>query len=125
MIYLATPYTHDDPSMMRRRFELVTRAAAYLCAMGECVYSPISHGHPIGLEAQNPIALDVWKEMERTIMPACSELLVVIQYGWRDSEGAMREIRLAQKCEIPVRGLRLKFDEQHQMMFEVIELGDA
>jgi hypothetical protein len=63
--------------------------------------------------------------MERTIMPVCSELLILILYGWRDSVGIMREIKLAKECEIPVRGLRLKFDEQHQMMFEVIELGDA
>jgi len=47
MIYLATPYSHDDPEVMEERFALVTATAAQLMLAGYVVYSPITHGHAV------------------------------------------------------------------------------
>jgi hypothetical protein len=41
MIYLASPFTHDDPAVRQQRFEAACRAAAILISQGKTVFSPI------------------------------------------------------------------------------------
>lgn len=52
ILYLASPYTHEDPAVMRQRWLDVSAAAAWLMAQGFVVFAPVSMGHPIGIMAQ-------------------------------------------------------------------------
>jgi len=47
MIYLASPYTSDDPAVRQQRFEAACRAAAAMIRQGQTVFSPIAHSHAI------------------------------------------------------------------------------
>ncbi len=49
MIYLATPYSHDDPNIRAHRFTVANRVASKLMRDGRMVFSSISHTHPIAL----------------------------------------------------------------------------
>jgi hypothetical protein len=121
MIYLATPYYHENPKMMVRRFDNVTKAAAWLCEQGHSVYSPITHGHLIDRASTEGIDLEVWKECERTIMPICSELLILLLHQWEKSDGIKREKKLARKFGKQISGL-LPVYKGSKMAFERVDI---
>ncbi len=47
MIYLASPYSHDDPAVRQERFDAACRAAAELVRQGKTVFRPVAHSHAI------------------------------------------------------------------------------
>ena len=61
MIYLASPYTHDDPNVERERYESVCTVCAKFARLGKHVYSPIAHWHPIALahDDANPTLITI------------------------------------------------------------------
>ena len=101
MIYLATPYTHADPAVMERRFQVVNRVAGDLMGNGEVVFSPISHGHPI---AKCGVRVDwwQWKDLSERMLMACDRVIVLRQAGWEESIGVCAEIAIARKLGMDV-----------------------
>ena len=102
IVYLATPYSHDDPEIRRQRFEIVNRIAAKMMSEGKIVYSPISHTHPIALAGDLPTGWDFWKKYDRAMLAACSEVTVVCQPGWDESVGVKAEVKIAVEMGLPV-----------------------
>jgi len=94
-IYLATPYSHDDPLIREARFNAVNKAAARLMSQGYLVFSPISHTHPIALAGDLPKGWDFWEEYDREFVKWADELCVLTLDGWRDSTGVTAEIKIA------------------------------
>ena len=97
MIYLATPYTHEDPAVMQRRFEVANSTAAKLMQGGFHVFSPISHTHPIALAGDLPHGWDYWKEYDERMLRACQQIMVLMQEGWERSVGVQAEIKIARQ----------------------------
>lgn len=102
MIYLATPYAHEDPAVMERRFDAVTRFAGRLMQLGVLVYSPITHNHPIATRIDLPRTWDYWAQFDLAILATCSQLLVLKLDGWQKSTGVRAEIEYAEEHGIPV-----------------------
>ena len=102
LIYLATPYSHEDPAIRQERFEVVNRVAASLMLAGEHVYSPISHTHPIALAGDLPKCWDFWQEFDRLMLSKCYKMLILRQEGWQESEGVKAERGIARELGIPV-----------------------
>lgn len=102
LVYLATPYSHPDPSVEQIRFEVVNRVAAKLMAEGEHIFSPISHTHPIALAGELPKNWEFWKEYDTAILSVCSKLIVLRQVGWEWSKGVTEEVKIAESLGIPV-----------------------
>ena len=94
-IYLATPYSDDDPKVRQARFEAVNKVAAKMMADGYLVFSPISHTHPIALAGDLPKGWEFWKEYDRIFIEWCDELWVYMQDGWLVSTGVTAERHLA------------------------------
>ena len=103
LIYLACPYSHPDGNTRQARFEAVCRAAARLMSEGHCVFSPLSHSHPIaeysGLE---PMDHDLWAQQDEALLARCSMLYILTLDGWSDSVGVKREMTYAMHHDIPV-----------------------
>jgi len=87
MIYLATPYSSDDPAVMRHRYNVVTKVAAELMKRGEMVFSPITHSHPIAQHLNKETAVDwkAWERFDTKLLKCCSELCVLMLPGWKES----------------------------------------
>lgn len=102
LVYLATPYSHPDPTVRERRFQVVNRAAANLMRKGLHVFSPISHTHPIALAGDLPKGWDYWQAYDRTMLRACGKVVVLMQEGWRESVGVQGEIAIAREMGLPV-----------------------
>ena len=104
MIYLASPYSHPDPSVREIRFREACRAAATLIRLGQAVFSPIAHGHPIAAFGL-PTDWRFWEPFDRRQLQRCDEVVVLMLDGWRESVGVQAEIRIAGECGKPLRYL--------------------
>lgn len=102
MIYLASPYTHDDPAIMKERYEGVCRVAARLMKQGHYVYSPIAHSHGIA-QYGLPLGWEYWERISYAFLNLCKEIWVVTMPGWRHSIGVLAEIAHAEAQGKPVR----------------------
>jgi len=91
MIYLASPYTHEDPAVMQHRFELACDACAYLLSNGEYVYSPIVHTHPIAIRNDLPRPFEFWQGFDQHMIDRCTAFWVLKIDGWDKSVGIAAE----------------------------------
>ena len=97
-IYLAAPYSHPDLQIREIRVQQVSRAAAQLMRDGHCVFSPLSHSHPIANHIGNHLEHDFWLNQCLPFIPWCDELWVMQLDGWEDSRGIEMEIEAASKA---------------------------
>jgi nucleoside 2-deoxyribosyltransferase len=102
LVYLASPYSHDDPQVMEGRFTAVCQVAAQIMAEGIHVYSPIAHTHPIAMVGDLPKHWEYWAEYDRVMIAACDQLWVAMIDGWKDSRGVAAEIEIARCMGKPV-----------------------
>jgi hypothetical protein len=101
-IYLASPYTDDDPDVRQRRFEVVCRVAGELMEEGHIVFSAIAHGHSvetIGMEG--PAGHDFWMRQCVGMLERAEKLVVLTLDGWEVSRGVQEEIEFALRRGIP------------------------
>ena len=96
-IYLAIPYNDPDDSLRHFRFRKANEVAAELMNQGHCVFSPISHSHPIAEQCDLPKGYDFWHSWNKPFVEWCDELHVVAIPGWGDSSGVQDEIRMARE----------------------------
>lgn len=107
LIYLAGPYSHDDPAVRRELFEALNRKAALLICEGKVVFSPISMTHPVevarmGMDGSNPRDTDYWCDFDEAFMAFCTEIHVLQLDGWERSKGVAREIAYFQDRGRPI-----------------------
>lgn len=102
MIYLASPYSHPDAAVRRRRFRAACRAAAAMLAKGLMVYSPIVHSTPIAACGLDDMDHDFWMHVDRPYLEWCHMVMVLTLDGWRDSRGVNAEIAVARSMGKPV-----------------------
>ncbi len=121
LIYLATPYSHEDLAVQLDRFNQVNKLAAVLMGAGLHIYSPISHTHPIAVEGNLPTSWQYWEQYLRAILPSCAVLAVFMQDGWKQSTGVTAEIEIANAQGIPVVYIPAPFESDfEQLAIEVI-----
>lgn len=101
--YLATPYSKYKDGI-QAAFEEACRAAAYLMKMGDHVYSPIAHSHPIAMiGGLDPLDHDMWMALDEKAMRGCDGLIVLKMDGWDQSKGVGIEIDAFAKAGKPIR----------------------
>lgn len=102
LIYLAVPYSHPDPAVRQQRFEEVNRHAAHFMRLGDHIFSPISHTHPIALTGDLPLGFDFWQQYDEAVLACCKAMYVLQLEGWTESKGVQAEIAIAERLGIPV-----------------------
>lgn len=106
MIYLASPYSHADENVRRRRFDAACRAAAHLMEQGEIVFSPIAHAHHIEGAMSAPRDTGWWLWQNGPLMKACNRLVILKLAGWDISAGIAVEREV-----FALRGIEPEFME--------------
>jgi len=102
MIYLASPYSHENPAVKEERFHAACACAAEMMRSGMHVFSPIAHTHPIAAHGL-PGDWAYWQTYDRAMLSRCDELVVLCLPGWKESTGVQAEIKIARELGIPVR----------------------
>lgn len=102
MIYLAAPYTHQDPAVVDRRLETFFKYDLYLTSEGFHTVSPL-YKTLIALKVPD-VQLDygTWEDYCRALMKLCSEVHVLTLEGWQESEGVLDEIHMAYEFTLPI-----------------------
>jgi hypothetical protein len=105
LAYLASPYSHADPEVMRERYVAVCRKAAELMLAGKVIFCPIAHSHPIAERMPEGCAVDhdLWVKQDAPYLEMCDELIVLMLPGWAQSRGIAHEVKIAQFRGIPIR----------------------
>jgi hypothetical protein len=114
MIYLASPYSSNDPAIRQERFEAVCRIAARLLRQGRTVYSPIAYGHAICAYGV-PGDWRFWQRHDRPFLEACDEVVVLMLDGWQDSLGVQAEIALAREMGKPVSFMAVRREKKRAL----------
>lgn len=103
MIYLASPYTHNDPTIEEHRYEAIARFTVAKLTEGYCIYSPIVHCHILARTYGLPAKFDFWMQYNFRMLRLAQSLWVVRLPGWDISKGVQAEIQFAQAAYIPIQ----------------------
>ncbi len=89
LVYIMSPYTHDDPEVMELRYENVR---SYMWRLivdfpDAVFYSPIVHFHQVALEYHLPRDIVYWRKKNACMISRCQLGIVLRDGGWMISEG--------------------------------------
>lgn len=101
MIYLASPYTHENPLVMEARFKCAAMATASLMREGLAIFSPIVNCHYLATHHELPRTFEFWQKFNFDMLSHSERLIVLTLDGWKDSVGVAGEIAYARDNEIP------------------------
>lgn len=102
LVYIASPYTDDDPTIVEQRVEAVTHCVARIidACPGIVPFSPITYTHPIDKLVKRNV--DWVNDIDLTFLDKCDALIVLQLQGWSASKGVQEEILHARENNIPV-----------------------
>ena len=101
LVYLASPYSHPDPTVRDERYQAVCQAVAAMLLAGQSVFSPIVYSHPLTAYGV-PTDWSFWWRYDREMLSRCDRLVVLMLPGWQESVGVQAEIQLAREMDKPV-----------------------
>lgn len=102
MIYLASPYSHDESWVRVIREKIITAIGARMSKHGMYVYGPITESHQYQVMEDLPACWQYWGKKDELNLKQCDELWVIMMKGWRESKGVQGEIEIANQNKIPV-----------------------
>ena len=96
-IYLACPYSHNNPEVELTRFRAANKVAADIMCQGHVVFSPISHSHSIHIQCSLPGNWEFWLKQDTAFIEWCDEVWVMKLDGWTTSKGIKKECEIARE----------------------------
>ena len=102
MLYLASPYSHPDPTARQWRFEAACKATAAMLRAGFNTYSPIAHSHVVAAHGLDGMDHAFWMHVDQPYVDWCAAVVVLMLPGWRESKGVAAEIEIARKAGKPI-----------------------
>ncbi len=103
MIYIASPYNHEDPAQVKLNYILVTKYVAELVSQGITAISPITYGHTLLEYKEMPSDWVFWNKFCLSLLIKCDEIWVYKMPGWIWSSGVSDEIEFAKNNNIPIK----------------------
>ncbi len=92
MIYVASPYSHDDHIIIEQRYKATQDYVAMLFKEKAWAFSPIVHCHALALEFDLPTDASYWKEYNLHMLVRADALHVLQLNNWERSEGVYNEL---------------------------------
>lgn len=107
MIYLASPYSHPDPAVVKYRYQATRSQLAKMLDAGVYVYSPVVHFHHVAKHHELPTDAKFWSNHNRHMLNLANRMDVLCLDGWEESAGVGEELGWAKEFRIPVRLIEL------------------
>ncbi len=106
MIYLASPYSHEDKEIRVERHHAVCEEMVAMISRGVHVFSPIAHSHYTATAFDLPSDWEYWSLIDRAFIQLSTEVYVLKLDGWESSRGVQAEIEYARKLGKPITFLK-------------------
>jgi hypothetical protein len=106
-IYLASPYSHDDPEIRKARFIQICEIAGDLMKEGYKILSPIAQTHEIAIRCDLPTDIEYWRSWNYALLRHADKLLIAKMAGWDISKGIAWEIKIAKSLDIEIEYLEI------------------
>ena len=101
LVYLAIPYSSDDPKEIEYRVEMLCKIDSLLMKQGVFTVSPVFKHFT--LKYRNlPGNWTYWEKYSKNLMSKCDALYIIKLNGWKNSEGIREEIAEAKRLCIPI-----------------------
>ncbi len=111
LIYLAGPYSHDDPAVREWRYRQHAEELMFRMKRGENVFSPIVYSHFVCQEYRVGTCWETWRKLDLEILRRCTKMLVLALPGWRESRGLRAEMREAKRHGLPIEIVGCTWEE--------------
>ena len=102
LVYIASPYNHEDSEVTQDRMETVYAVASELMLQGKDVTTPLFM-HEVVKRFELPSTFEYWEAYCFNILRRCDEMHVLCLPGWSESRGVKAEIEFCYKHCIPVK----------------------
>lgn len=96
-VYLASPYSARDFSLMESRYQEAMRCTSWMLKQKIWTYSPITHCHVMAQVYKLPTDFVFWQHYNRAMIYQARELYVLAIEGWDKSVGVGEELKFAQE----------------------------
>lgn len=102
-IYVASPYSHPDPVVVQRRYDMVCYYVAHAIPQGHTLFSPILHCHYLSRQYSH-LGTDAksWLGYNKIMQRYAASTLVLMIPGWQESIGVQGEIEYATHINQPI-----------------------
>jgi len=101
MIYLASPFSHDNPWERERRALEVSELASKLMIKGYPIYCPIMNWWQCAKIQKFPPDFEWWMSLDCHFLSKCDAIFIAMMDGWRDSKGVQCERNFAVGHDMP------------------------
>ena len=103
IIYVASPYTDDDPKVREARYVAVRDFVGKWTDGATVYFSPIVYAHEIAKSNKLPGDAAFWFEFNFRMMKVCDKVIVLQLPGWEKSVGVASEIAYAKSHDKPLQ----------------------
>lgn len=109
MIYIGSPYTSYDQSVMAERAEASMQYAADLFERGIIAISPLGVGGYMAprMSKQLPPDWCYWDKLCLSLLAPCKEMHVLLLPSWQKSVGLLAEIEYCTLHKKPIKYVKL------------------
>lgn len=101
LIYVSSPYTHSDSSVVENRMKCVTEYLAQLSAERKIAFSPLLMHYCFDCGVELPKDYDFWRNHCLTLLSKSDVMHVLLLPGWEDSNGVKDEMDFTLAHNIP------------------------
>jgi hypothetical protein len=102
MIYIASPYSHKDKEVVRRRYWVTAQFTFAGIRQDMPLFSPILHCHDAAQLLNVPTDSKFWGSYNKNMLTHSSHLVVLGLPDWEDSIGVEMEVKAAEEMQVPV-----------------------
>ena len=103
LVFIATPYSHSDPTIVEQRRKTVGNVCARLIEKGVHPISPGLYGLSLmEFKAKEDTSWESWSDLCIAILKKCSAMFIIDVKDWEKSNGVKGELEKALLLDIPV-----------------------
>ena len=102
LVYLACPYTHEDPKITQLRYAVSVHIAGHLFKQGIMVFAASMHNAFLGTMTGLGDQFSTWQPFNHAMIERADKLMVVTMEGWELSKGVQDQIQYAKSLNKPV-----------------------
>jgi hypothetical protein len=103
VIYLASPYSHPDPLIMRTRFLIAEQFVVHILKKDNLIiFSPIVYCHKLAVDNALPTDANFYMVFNMNMLRRSEAMFRLELKGWEESKGVEVESNIAKMLSIPI-----------------------